>query len=68
MGDSAVARYAGSTALIDRNPGACAPGFMLPPASRARFAQRSELKLESELDRARAADLIKRIESAIGAT
>src|SRR5215213_15473 len=32
----AVARFAGSIALFLFDPGACAPGFMLPPASRAR--------------------------------
>jgi hypothetical protein len=33
----AVARFAGSNAsLLLTDPGACAPGFILPPASRAR--------------------------------
>jgi len=36
MGDSvnsSAARFAGSTAFCVGFPGACAPGFMLPPAS-----------------------------------
>ena len=33
MGDSAVARFAGSGLLFERLPGACAPGSMLSPAS-----------------------------------
>ena len=36
-GDSAAARFAGSGAFnVGTVPGACAPGFILPPASRAR--------------------------------
>ena len=37
MGDSlmAAARFAGSIAIFQIAPGACAPGFMLPPAPRA---------------------------------
>ncbi len=31
----AVGRFAGSIVFFDSDPGACAPGFMLPPASRA---------------------------------
>jgi len=34
MGE-AVARFAGSNYLLRPDPGACAPGFMLSPASRA---------------------------------
>jgi|KBSMisStaDraftv2_1062788.scaffolds.fasta_scaffold52109_3 hypothetical protein len=33
-GDSAFARYRGLGFLFDWFPGACAPGFMLEPASR----------------------------------
>jgi hypothetical protein len=33
MSDSAVARFAGSHSYMFRLPGACAPGFILPPAS-----------------------------------
>jgi len=32
-GDSAAARFTGSTVFFYRYPGACAPGFILPPAS-----------------------------------
>jgi hypothetical protein len=32
-GGSAVARFAGSRSFINNDPGACAPGFMLTPAS-----------------------------------
>jgi len=35
-GGSAVARFTGSIAFLFSDPGACAPGFMLPPASQAR--------------------------------
>jgi hypothetical protein len=35
VGDSAAARSAGLGGLIVLDPGACAPGFMLPPAPRA---------------------------------
>jgi hypothetical protein len=34
-GDSAAARFAGSSSiLLNLDPGACAPGFILPSASR----------------------------------
>ena len=33
MGGSAAARFAGSAHDFVCDPGACAPGFMLPPAS-----------------------------------
>jgi hypothetical protein len=35
MWDCAAARFTGSIASFNDSPGACAPGFMLPPASRA---------------------------------
>ena len=35
-GGSAVARFTGSIAFLFSDPGACAPGFMLPSASQAR--------------------------------
>jgi hypothetical protein len=37
-GGSAVARFTGSVAFLLLNPGACAPGFMLPPASQVQRA------------------------------
>jgi len=45
MGDSSVARIRGLENLLCFDPGACAPGFMLPPASQAyrRSSQNTEL-------------------------
>jgi len=39
-GGSAVARCAGSVALFICSPGACAPGFILPSASRTQAVSR----------------------------
>jgi hypothetical protein len=53
VGDSlcAIARYAGSAHCFDLLPGACAPGYMLPPASRARRSDSESSKQHDDVTR-----------------